>query len=90
MSIFHIGTLHAVPECKEVLTESFKLIAKSPGYINHNCYQDLENENKFLIIEEWESEESHKNFLNSMPDDYMKHWLSFLSKKPESSFYKKL
>ncbi len=61
----HIGTLHAKPEYADELINSLKALKQSPGYISHECYRDIEDENKFTLVEKWQSKEDHDNFVKS-------------------------
>ena len=89
-TIFHIGTLHAKPEHTDDLVKSFEGLNQAPGHIAHECYRDLEDENKLTLVEEWESKEDHENFINAFSKEEMEQWLNMLSQKGEDSYYKKL
>ena len=85
--IVHIGTLYAKPEYTEELIQSFEGLKQAPGYISHECYRDIEDENKLTLVEKWENKKDHENFVNSFPKEVMEQWLNMLSKEGEDSYY---
>ena len=85
--IIHIGTLYAKPEYTEALIQSFEGLKNAPGYISHECYRDIEDENKLTLVEKWENKKDHENFVNSFPKEVMEQWLNMLSKEGEDSYY---
>ena len=90
MSSFNIGELHAKPERKAELLESFKMLQTQPGFIAHTIYQSDEDENMLITVEEWESAEGHANFLKSLPEGSFEEWTSMLSQPPKSTLCSKL
>ena len=71
-TIIHIGTLYAKPEHTNDLIKSFEGLKQAPGYISHECYQDVENERKLTLVEKWQSKEDHENFVQSFSEEAMK------------------
>ncbi len=86
----HIGTLYAKPEHIDNLIKSFEGLKQATGYISHECYRDLEDNNKLTLIEQWESKRDHENFVNSFSKEAMEQWLGMLSQEGEDSYYEKL
>ena len=89
-NIVHIGTLYAKPEYADDLVESLAVLEQSSGYISHECYRDLENENKFTLVEKWQSKEDHENFVKSFSEDAMKQWLNMVAKVGEDSYFQEI
>ena len=62
-------TLNVVPEKREEFIKSVRLlhkdIIKEKGFKNSSLFQDLEDANRFNLIEEWEREEDRANYLRS-------------------------
>lgn len=85
--IIHIGTLYAKPEYTEALIQSFEGLKQASGYISHECYRDIEDENKLTLVEKWENKKDHENFVNSFSEEAMGEWLNMLSKEGEDSYY---
>ena len=54
-AVTHIGTLYAKPEHIDNLIQSFESLKQAAGYISHNCYRDIEDSNKLMLVEQWES-----------------------------------
>lgn len=90
MSVFHIGTLHAKPESIDALIESLAMVGKQKGCISHKVFRDIENPNKVMSYEEWESKEDHDNFVGSFSKEEMGAWIGMLSREPEGAFYTEL
>ena len=87
MSVFHIGTLYAKAESTDALIESLAMVSKQKGCISHKIFRDIENPNKVMSYEEWESKEDHDNFVSAFSEEEMGEWLGMLSREPEGSFY---
>ena len=88
--IIHIGTLHAKPEYTEALIQSFEGLKQASGYISHECYRDIEDENKLTLVEKWENKKDHENFVKSFPKEAMEQWMNMLSKEGEDSYYQEV
>lgn len=86
-AVIHIGTLHAKPECVDGLIKSLEALKKSPGYISHECFRDIENLNKFTLVEKWQSKEDHENFVKSFSKEAMEQWLNMIAKVGEDSYF---
>lgn len=86
----HIGTLYAKPEHTENLIKSFAGLKKAAGYISHECYRDIEDNNKLTLVEEWNSKTDHENFVKSFTKEEMEGWVNMLSQEGEDSYYEKL
>jgi quinol monooxygenase YgiN len=90
MSVFHIGTLYAKSESIDALIESLAMVSKQKGCISHKVFRDIENPNKIMSYEEWESKEDHDNFVGSFSKEEMGAWIGMLSREPEGAFYTEL
>jgi quinol monooxygenase YgiN len=90
MSVFHIGTLYSKPESIDALIESLAMVSKQKGCISHKVFRDIENPNKIMSYEEWESKEDHDNFVGSFSKEEMGAWIGMLSREPEGAFYTEL
>jgi quinol monooxygenase YgiN len=90
MSVFHIGTLYAKPESIDALIKSLAMVSKQKGCISHKIFRDIENPNKVMSYEEWESKEDHDNFVGSFSKEEMGAWIGMLSREPEGAFYTEL
>ena len=88
--IVHIGTLHSKPEYTDTLIKSFEGLKQSPGYISHECFRDIEDNNKLTLVERWETKKDHENFVNAFPKEEMEQWLNMLSQKGEESYYQEV
>ena len=86
-TIIHIGTIYAKPEYTSDLIKSFEGLKQAPGYISHECYQDIENENKLTLVEKWQSKEDHENFVKSFSKENMEAWLNMIEKPDEDSYF---
>jgi heme-degrading monooxygenase HmoA len=89
-TIVHIGTLFAKPEYTDDLIKSFEGLKQAPGYISHECYRDIEDQNKLTLVERWDSKNDHENFVNSFPKEVMEQWLNMLSQESEDSYYQEV
>lgn len=89
-AIIHIGTLHARPEYAKDLINSLEALTRSPGYISHQCYQDIDDNNKFTLVEKWQSKADHENFVQSFSEEAMKQWLNMVAEIGEDSYYQEV
>jgi len=90
MSVFHIGTLYAKPESIDALIASLAMVSKQKGCISHKIYRDIDNPNKVMSYEEWETKVDHDNFVGAFSKEEMGAWLGMLSREPEGAFYTEL
>ena len=89
MSLFHIGELHVKPDQKEALLASLEILKLQAGFISNTVYESNEDKNSFTTVEEWETEQDHKNFMSSLPEDALKQWMDILTQPPKSSYFTK-
>ena len=89
-AIIHIGTLHAKPQYAEDLINSLEALSQSPGYISHECYRDIDDNNKFTLVEKWQSKEDHENFVKSFSEEAMKQWINMVAKVGEDSYFQEV
>ena len=87
MSVFHIGTLYAKPESIDALIASLEMVSNQKGCISHKIYRDIDNPNKVMSYEEWETKVDHDNFVGAFSKEEMGAWLGMLSREPEGAFY---
>lgn len=82
--------ISVIPENrKEFLQTLVSLIGRvrnEKGCVSHNVYQDVEDENAFIIIEEWETQADLDNHLRSDRFGVLLGALSLLSETPEIRF----
>jgi quinol monooxygenase YgiN len=82
--------ISVIPENrKEFLQTLLSLIDRvrsEKGSISHNVYQDVEDENAFVIIEEWETQADLDNHLRSDRFGVLLGALSLSSETPEIRF----
>ncbi len=74
---------------KEFLQTLNSLIGKvrhGKGCVSYNLYQDVENENAFILIEEWETQSDLDNHLRSDRFGVLLGALNLLSEAPEIRF----
>ena len=88
--VIHIGTLYAKPEYADDLINSLEALKQAPGYISHECYRDIEDENKFTLVEKWQSKEDHEHFVKSFSKEAMEQWLNMVAKVGEDSYFQKV
>lgn len=86
-TVVHIGTLYAKPEFTDALIESFDGLKQAKGYISHECFRDINNENKLTLVEKWETKSDHENFVNSFPEEAMEQWLNMISERGDEGYY---
>lgn len=88
--VIHIGTLHAKPEYADDLINSLEALKQSPGYISHECYRDIEDENKFTLVERWQSKQDHENFVKSFSPEAMEQWLNMVADVGDDSYFQEV
>lgn len=89
-AVIHIGTLHAKSEYVDDLINSLEALKQSPGYISYECFRDIEDVNKFTLVEKWQSKEDHENFVKSFSKEAMEQWLNMIEKVGEDSYFQEV
>jgi quinol monooxygenase YgiN len=61
---------------------------QEPGCINYRVYQDTENENDFVFVEEWESDEAlQQHFATSHVAEFLQAIQATLVAPPDVKFH---
>ena len=94
MSISRIGEMQAKPELIEELRE-FLLsimpgIKDSPGCESVQLYQSEEDPSKFLMIEVWDSVESHRASVKNIPPEKLSEIRPLLATSPSGNYFKQI
>ena len=61
-------------------------VRREKGCVSHNVYQDVEDENAFIIVEEWETQADLDNHLRSDRFGVLLGALSLSSETPDIRF----
>lgn len=91
MSIYRIGETQAKPEAVEELRE-FLLsimpgIKSSPGCESVQLYQSPDDATKFLMIEVWDSKESHQASVKEIPPEMIAKIRPLLAFAPSGGYF---
>ncbi|MBU2978775.1 antibiotic biosynthesis monooxygenase family protein [Alteromonas sp. C1M14] len=62
-------------------------ITSSEGNLSYEVLQNSEDQSDFVIIEKWESIQSHKNSVESFPKEQMQSAMSLFGGAPTGSYY---
>jgi quinol monooxygenase YgiN len=73
-------------EFLQTLHSLINRIRNEQGCVSHNVYQDVEDENAFIIIEEWETQADLDNHLRSDRFGVLLGALSLSSATPDIRF----
>lgn len=69
--ILEIAMLHVRPGSAKEFEASFavasRIIAAVPGYVNHTLRRCLEDQNKYVLLVNWETLEAHTQVFRSSP-----------------------
>ena len=88
--ILVINKMKARPEkCRELLQTLSDLggqIQNKRGCLSHHCYQDVENNNAFILIQEWETQADLDNHIRSDLFGVLLGAMSLLSEPLEIKF----
>jgi quinol monooxygenase YgiN len=92
MSISRIGEVQAKPELIEELRE-FLLsilpgIRSSEGCESVHLYQSADDPSKFMMIEVWDSVESHQASVKDIPPEKLGEIRPLLATSPSGSYFK--
>ncbi len=91
MSIYRIGETQAKPEAVEELRK-FLLsimagIRSSPGCESVQLYQSPDDQTKFLMIEIWDSKESHQTSVKEIPPEMIAKIRPLLASTPKGEYF---
>jgi quinol monooxygenase YgiN len=92
MSISRIGEVQAregkTEELRDFLVSIMPGIKASEGCESVRLYQDAENPSKFLMIEVWDSVESHQASVQSIPQEKLGEIRPLLATSPSGRYFK--
>jgi quinol monooxygenase YgiN len=91
VSIYRIGETQAKPEAVEELHE-FLLsimpgIKASPGCESVQLYQSPDDRTKFMMIEVWDSKESHQASVKEIPAELIAKIRPLLASAPSGAYF---
>lgn len=91
MSIYRIGETQAKPEAVEELSE-FLLsimpgIRSSPGCESVQLYQSPDDRTTFMMIEIWDSKESHQTSVKEIPAEMIAKIRPLLASAPKGAYF---
>ena len=91
MSISRIGEVQArsesIEELRAFLVSIMPLIQASEGCTSVKLYQSKEEPSKFLMLEEWDSIESHQASVRSIPPEKLGEIRPLLATSPRGSYF---
>src|SRR5215207_5380249 len=91
MSISRIGETQSKPETTEDLGDFLKsimpMIKSSQGCQSVTLYQSHDDPTKFIMIEVWDSIESHQASVKNIPPKILAEIMPLLASAPTGSYY---
>ena len=91
MSISRIGETQAKPEMvaelREFLLSILPIIQSSQGCESVQLYQNHDDPSKFLMIEVWDSLESHRASVKNIPSELLAQIQPLLASSPSGSYF---
>lgn len=91
MSISRIGEVQARPErveeLRDFLVSIIPMIKSSEGCESVLLYQSLDDLSKFLMIEIWDSVESHQASVRNIPAEKLGEIRPLLATSPSGSYF---
>ena len=91
MSVARIGEVQAKPELTEALRDFLisiiPMIKSSQGCESVQLYQSQDDPTKFIMIEVWDSIESHQASVKTIPPDKLEEIRPLLATSPSGSYY---
>ena len=92
MSIYRIGEVQAKEETIEELSEFLLSIVpgiqSSEGCESVQLYQSADDPSKFMMIEVWDSVESHQASVKNIPPEKLGEIRPLLATSPSGSYFK--
>lgn len=90
MSVTRIGETQAKPETTEALRDflisTLPTIKSSPGCESVTLYQSHDDPTKFMVIEVWDSIESHQASVKNIPPEMLVEIRPLLASAPSGSY----
>lgn len=94
MSISRIGETQAkegaVEALRDFLLSIVPTIKSSQGCESVQLYQNQENPSKFIMVEVWDSVESHQASVRNIPPEKLSEIRPLLASSPSGSYYKQI
>src|SRR5687768_14796628 len=91
MAVARIGEVQAKPELTEDLRDFLisimPMIKSSDGCASVQLYQSQDDQTKFIMIEIWDSVESHQASVKNIPPDKLGEIRPLLASSPSGSYY---
>ena len=91
MSVTRIGETQAKPELTETLQDFLisilPMIKSSEGCESVQLYQSQEDPSKFMIVEVWDSVESHQASVKNIPPEKLGEIRPLLAGSPSGSYF---
>jgi quinol monooxygenase YgiN len=91
MSVTRIGEVRAkegkVEELRDFLTSIIPMILSSEGSVSCELYQSQDDASKFVMIEVWDSVESHKASVKNIPPEKIGEIGPLLGDQPTGSYF---
>ena len=92
MSITRVNEFSAAEGKSEELYDFLKslvpYISSSEGCYTCEVLKSIDADNEFVVIEKWESIESHKASIEKFPKENMKAAMSLFSAPPQGRYFK--
>lgn len=91
MSISRIGEVRAkdelIEELRDFLMSIMRMIKSSEGCEAVQLYQSQDDPSKFIMIEIWDSLESHQASVKNIPSEKLGEIRPLLASSPSGSYY---
>lgn len=92
MSISRIGDMQAKPgraeELRDFLISILPMIRSAEGCESVQLYQSEENPSKFIMIEVWESMDSHQASVKNIPAEKLGEIRPLLATSPSGGYFR--
>jgi quinol monooxygenase YgiN len=91
MSVFRIGEVQAkaglTKDLREFLLSIIPLIKSSAGCETVQLFQNQDDPSKFMMIETWDSVESHQASVKNIPPEQLGEIRPLLAASPSGSYF---
>ncbi|MEW6992007.1 putative quinol monooxygenase [Colwelliaceae bacterium 6441] len=74
-------------ELFEFLTSLSDHITQSEGCLSYEVLKAIDNENGFIVIEKWQSQDYHQQSIANFPKDDMQAAMSLFAAPPKGTYY---
>lgn len=92
MNVSRIGEVQAKPELTEnlraFLLSILPMIKSSEGCESVQLYQSQDDPSKFIVIEVWDSVESHQKSVKNIPSEKLGEIRPLLADSPSGNYYR--